>query len=110
MAKLTDEYGIEVDSRYDTCVKEALFSAAIFLLSAIAILGTVYGLTAGRSPEEYGVVMGMPSYVFWGVIMTHVGFLLALLAGQRLIFRDLSLEPTDPAAGPDNDPAEPAVR
>ena len=97
MRRLTEEYGIEEDSRYAACEREAAFSFLIFVLAALASIGSFYGLTVGRSPDAYGTVLGLPSYLFWGIIATDFAFLIALLVGLRTIFRDVDLDPVDPA-------------
>jgi hypothetical protein len=97
MARLTTEYGIEEDSRYALCVREAVLSAVLFLLAAVAGLGSIYGLTVGRDPEMYGAVLGLPSYLFWGIIITVFTFLLALLVSLRWVFQEVNLDPIDPS-------------
>lgn len=99
MPRLSDEYGIEVDSRFPFCAREALLSVALFVLGGVAAVGSIYALTAGRTPEEYGTVLGLPSYLFFGVVLVDLGFLLAAGLALRLVFRDLSLDPVDPARG-----------
>ena len=94
---MTEEYGIEEDSRYAGCEREAAFSFLIFVLAALASIGSFYGLTVGRAPDAYGAVFGLPSYLFWGIIATDFAFLVALLAGLRTIFQDVDLDPLDPA-------------
>lgn len=104
MSRLSEEYGIEEDSRYAACEREAAFSFLIFLLAAAASIGSFYGLTVGRVPDAYGAVFGLPSYLFWGIVATDLAFLVALLVGLRTIFRDVDLDPVDP-----RDPVDPST-
>ena len=97
MGRLTKEYGIQEDSRYAACGREAALSALLFLLAAIAGLGSAYGRTIGRDPEMYGIIAGLPSYLFWGIIVTVSVFFLALLASLRWIFQEIDLDPIDPS-------------
>ena len=97
MARLTEEYGIREDSRYAQCVREAAVSLGLFLLAAVASIASFYGLTQGREPEAYGAVLGLPSYIFWGIVAVDVAFVIALFASLRWLFRDIDLDPVDPA-------------
>lgn len=109
MANLTDEYGIEKDSRYATCVREAIVSGILFLGSAAATVGFVYFLTVGQEPAEYANVLGLPSYIFWGIVATPIGFLFSVWVCLRTIFQDTSLDPVDPECQVQRDEAQAAA-
>ena len=96
--RLTEEYGIVEDSRFRQCAREARTFFILFVLGAVAAVGLIYVLTTGRDPTEYGTVLGLPSYIFWGVIVVDAVFLGALLMALRTLFQEMDLDPEDPAA------------
>ena len=68
-----------------------------FQLAAAASFASYYGFTRDRDPAAYGAVLGLPSYLFWGIVFVDVVFVLALAASVRWLFQDMDLDPVDPA-------------
>jgi uncharacterized protein DUF997 len=97
MSKLLEDYKIREDSRYTSCFREAMISLGIFVAAAVFSITLTIVMTTGRGPQEYGRVLGLPAYVFWGIVATNLGSLLAVVLLVRFVYGNTSLDPTDPS-------------
>ncbi len=67
----------------------------MFLGTAVVAMAFVITLGLGRVPQDLDWVWGLPSYLFWGVLCTQIGFLIALALILRFVYRDIPLSPGD---------------
>ncbi len=65
----------------------------MFLGTAIVAMAFIVSLGLGRAPQDLDWVGGLPSYLFWGVLITQIGFLIALALILRFVYRDMPLSP-----------------
>ena len=70
-----------------------MIAAALFLATAVVAMVFVITLGLGRAPEDLDWVWGLPSYLFWGVLCTQVGFLIVLALILRFVYREMPLSP-----------------
>ncbi len=49
--------------------REGLLVMAVWLVSLIWSVGASYLLGSGRKPEEISLILGMPDWVFWAVVL-----------------------------------------
>ena len=68
-------------------------AVVLFVGTAVVALVFLVSLGLGRAPEEMDWTWGLPSYLFWGVLVTQVGYLVALAAILRFFYRDIPLSP-----------------
>ena len=92
-SRLLEKHAIEPDPRYRICEREAVIAAAMFLATAVVAMVFVITLGLGRAPEDLDWVWGLPSYLFWGVLCTQVGFLVVLALILRFVYREIPLSP-----------------
>ena len=92
-SRLLEKHAIEPDPRFRSCAKEAVIAASMFLGTAIVAMAFIVSLGLGRAPQDLDWVGGLPSYLFWGVLITQIGFLIALALILRFVYRDMPLSP-----------------
>ena len=49
--------------------REALLIMAVWALALVWSVGCGYVLGYGRQPEEIGLILGIPDWVFWSVVL-----------------------------------------
>ena len=57
------------DPRFAICFNEALLAFALFVVTAAESVAVIYATTTGRGPQAYAFVLGLPSFIFWGIIV-----------------------------------------
>ena len=97
MSRLLEQLGITEDSRYATCFREAMTALTLFVVGAAASLIVIYLATVGKTPQEYSTVLGLPAYLFWGIVVVDLVFLLAVMLIVRFVYRDMPLDAADPS-------------
>ena len=102
-SRLLEKHGLEPDPRYRICAKEAVIAASMFLTTAIVAMVFIVNLGLGRAPQDFDWIWGLPSYLFWGVLVTQIGFLLSLALVLRFVYRDMPLGP-DGESSDENQP------
>jgi uncharacterized membrane protein YhdT len=86
------------DPRFAICFREALFALALFVGTAAVSVIVIHATTAGRSPEHYTFVLGLPSFIFWGIIAVYVVFIVALELMLRYVYTDMPLDASAPSS------------
>jgi uncharacterized membrane protein YhdT len=92
MADLIKKYDIKVDPRYRQCNKEALITFLVYVAFGIFNSIVIYVLGVRKSPSEYGFVWGLPSWLFYGVIVVGALFFVAVLITVKFVYKELPLE------------------
>ena len=92
-SRLLDEHEIEPDPRYRICVKEAVIAGSMFVGTAIVTVTVLLFLGLGRDPQDLDWIAGLPSYLFWGVLVTQAGVLTVLAVVLRFVYEDIPLSP-----------------
>jgi len=87
MSKILEEYGIEEDSRYKQCFKEAMACIYVYAIHMLFVFACVYFLK-----DQPGDIFGLPLYLFWGVFMGSIGLVVAVWALTKFYFQNISLE------------------
>ena len=102
-SRLLEKHAIEPDPRYRICEKEAVIAASMFLGTAVVAMALV--ITLGLR-QDLDWVWGLPSYLFWGVLCTQIGFLIALALILRFVYREIPLSPDGEVSDePSNEPS-----
>lgn len=90
MSKILKEYGIEEDPRYKQCFKEAMSALILYAVHMVWVLGSVYLLWYVGDSD--GRVFGLPSYLFWGVLVGSIALIIAIWLMIKFIYKDMPLD------------------
>ena len=88
---LLREYGIKGDWRFPICLKEAVICLSLYVLIAAVSIFIMYFTTPGPT-EECTLTWGLPTFMFWGILVTQVVSLVAILILLRYVFQDIPLD------------------
>jgi len=88
---LLREYGIKEDWRYPICLREAVICLSLYVLTAAVSIFLMY-FTTPRPPEEYTLTWGLPTFIFWGILVTQAASLVAIIILLRYVFQDIPLD------------------
>ena len=90
MSKILKEYGIQEDPRYKQCFKEAMAALYLYAAHMVAVFLIIYFLW--YLGDRQSTVMGLPSYLFWGVFVISILLIFAVWVLVRFYYKDMSLE------------------
>ena len=85
----------EEDPRYRQCNREALISVAVFLVSFVIIGGVSLLLGYGKPADEISLIVGFPTWYFYGVVVGGILIALLPIPVVLLFFKEMSIEAVD---------------
>lgn len=80
--------------------REAVVALGLFCAALLSTVGLCAWLGYGRSPESLTFVLGVPDWVFWGVLCPWAGCFLAAFWFAFRFMKDADLGPELPEEGP----------
>lgn len=95
---------VDEDPRFAICFREALLALALFVGTAAVSVVVIYATTAGRTPQRYAFVLGLPSFIFWGIIVVYIAFIFVLELMLRYLYTDMPLDAHAPAPARESRP------
>ena len=85
---------IEIDPRFKRCEYEMFLSFGSWIAYALISIGLSYYLSRG-GVENMTYTYGLPTWFFWGILVTTGVFLLVVCFLAMFVFKNMDLFDTD---------------
>ena len=81
---------IEVEERFKRCEYEMFLTYGLWIIYALISIGLSYYLGRGGA-ENLAYTCGIPSWLFWGILVTTGVFFLVVCYVCTFVFKDMDL-------------------